>query len=94
MAHYRQLPSVYVDFMFYRGEPADGHAVEMPRRPATSTPQLESTLRESGLFSPYTLDEFQKQPGDYTLRLGLYNSGSQTAAAVGGLISGLTTNAP
>ena len=42
------------------------------------------------MFSRYTLDEFQKQPGDYTLKLNVYNSGSAGAAMVSGMITGFS----
>lgn len=90
MAHYEQQPSVYVDFTFYRGEVGDAQAVEMPQARDMLKPQLESALRDSGLFSRYTLDPFQKQEGDYTLKLAVYNGGSEGAAMASGLISGFS----
>lgn len=90
MARYEQRPSVYVDFTFYRGEPGNAQAVEMPQARDMLKPQLESVLRDSGLFSRYTLDPFQKQKGDYTFKLAVYNGGSEGAAMASGLISGLT----
>lgn len=90
MASYQQRPSVFVDFTFYQGKAGDPNAVEVPQARDTLKPQLEASLRDSGLFSRYTLDEFQKQPGDYTLKLNVYNSGSAGAAMVSGMISGFT----
>ncbi|TWC43051.1 hypothetical protein FBY03_101244 [Pseudomonas sp. SJZ079] len=90
MASYQQRPSVFVDFTFYQGKAGDTNAVEVPQAKDALKPQLEASLRDSGLFSRYTLDEFQKQPGDYTLKLNVYNSGSAGAAMVSGMISGFT----
>lgn len=90
MASYQQRPSVFVDFTFYQGKANDSNAIEVPQAREALKPQLEASLRDSGLFSRYTLDEFQKQPGDYTLKLNVYNSGSAGAAMVSGMISGFT----
>lgn len=90
MANYQQRPSVFVDFTFYQGKAGDPKAVEVPLARDSLKPQLEASLRDSGLFSRYTLDEFQKQPGDYTLKLKVYNGGSAGAAMVSGMITGLT----
>lgn len=90
MASYQQRPSVFVDFTFYQGKAGDPKAIALPQARDMLKPQLEATLRDSGLFSRYTLDEFQKQPGDYTLKLDVYNSGSTGAAMIGGFISGFT----
>lgn len=64
--------------------------MEIPQAKEQLKPQLENLLRDSGMFSRYTLDEFQKQPGDYTLKLKVYNHGSSGAAMVGGFITGFT----
>lgn len=90
MANYEQRPGVFVDFTFYRGEAGSAKAVEVPQGRDMLKPQLEAALRDSGLFSRYTLDQFQKQPGDYTLKLNVYNSGSEGAATVSGMITGFT----
>ncbi len=90
MASYQQRPSVFVDFTFYQGKATDKNAIEMPQGREVLKPQLEASLRDSGLFSRYTLDEFQKQPGDYTLKLNVYNSGSAGAAMVSGMITGFS----
>lgn len=90
MASYQQRPSVFVDFTFYQGKVGDADAVEVPQARDALKPQLEASLRDSGLFSRYTLDEFQKQPGDYTLKLNVYNSGASGAAMLSGFISGFT----
>lgn len=90
MASYQQRPSVFVDFTFYQGKASDKNAIEMPQAKEALKPQLEASLRDSGLFSRYTLDEFQKQPGDYTLKLNVYNSGSAGAAMVSGMITGFS----
>lgn len=88
VSQYQQRPSVYVDFHFYQGEV--GSTNEMPQARDMLKPQLESVLKESALFSRYTLDPFQKQPGDYTLRLNVYNHGSVGAATVAGMITGFS----
>lgn len=90
MASYQQRPSVFVDFTFYQGKATDSNAIEVPQAKEMLKPQLEASLRDSGLFSRYTLDEFQKQPGDFTLKLNVYNSGSAGAAMVSGMISGFS----
>lgn len=90
MAAYQQRPGVFVDFGFYQGEAGHSAAVEMPQGKEMLKPQLENLLRDSGMFSHYTLDEFQKRPGDYTLKLKVYNHGSAGAAMVSGFITGLS----
>lgn len=90
MSGYQQRPGVFVDFNFYRGEAGSATAVEVPQGRDLLKPQLEAALRDSGLFSRYTLDQFQKQPGDYTLKLSVYNSGSEGAAMVSGMITGFS----
>ncbi|ERI49707.1 hypothetical protein N878_10875 [Pseudomonas sp. EGD-AK9] len=90
MSSYQQRPGVFVDFNFYRGEADSATAVEVPQGRDLLKPQLEAALRDSGLFSRYTLDPFQKQAGDYTLKLNVYNSGSEGAAMVSGMITGFT----
>lgn len=90
MANFADKPNVYVNFDFYQGEPTDAAATEVPQARDMLRPQLQKILTDSGLFGRVTLDEFQKQPGDYSLRLKVYNhppSGGQMAMA---FISGLT----
>ena len=90
MSGYANKPNVYVSFTFYQGEPQSASAVEVPQAREMLKPQLQKVLSDSGLFGRVTLDEFQKQPGDYNLRLKVYNhppSGGQTVMA---FISGLT----
>ncbi|QQZ44215.1 hypothetical protein IF690_12010 [Pseudomonas sp. SK3(2021)] len=90
MSSYANKPNVYVNFAFYQGEPQSASAVEVPQARDMLKPQLQKVLSDSGLFGRVTLDEFQKQPGDYNLRLKVYNhppSGGQTVMA---FISGLT----
>lgn len=84
MANYANKPNVYVDFDFYVGEPKSASAVEVPQGRDQLKPQLQKILTDSGLFGRVTLDEFQKQPGDYNLRLKVYNhppNGGQMALA-------------
>ena len=90
MVNYQERPGVFGDFNFYRGEAGSAGAVEVPQGRDQLKPQLEAVLRDSGMFSRYTLDQFQKQPGDYTLKLNVYNSGSTGAAMLSGMITGFT----
>lgn len=53
-------------------------------------PELQKVLTDSGLFGRVTLDEFQKQPGDYNLRLKVYNHPPGGGQMVMAFISGLT----
>jgi hypothetical protein len=88
MAGYTNKPNVYVDFDFYQGDPASAN--EMPQARDMLKPELKRAFNESGLFGRVTFDEFEKQPGDYSLRLKVYNhapNGGQLALA---FISGLT----
>jgi|GEM_PF-417459 len=90
MSSYLHKPNVYVDFDFYQGTPKSASAVEVPQARDMLKPELQKVLSDSGLFGRVTLDEFQKQPGDYNLRLKVYNhppGGGQLAMA---FISGLT----
>ncbi len=90
MSSYSNKPNVYVDFDFYQGAPKSTSAVEIPQARDMLKPELQKVLNDSGLFGRVTLDEFQKQPGDYSLRLKVYNhppGGGQLAMA---FISGLT----
>lgn len=89
MASYSNKPNVYVDFDFYQGEP-NGSSVEMPQARDMLRPNLQKTLNDSGLFGRITLDEFQKQPGDYTLRLKVYNHGANGGQMVLAFISGFS----
>jgi len=90
MASYTNKPNVYVDFDFYQGEPQQASAVEMPGARDSLRPALQKTLNDSGLFGRITLDEFQKQPGDYTLRLKVYNHGANGGQLVMAAISGFS----
>ncbi|MFJ2365817.1 hypothetical protein ACIPIN_19280 [Pseudomonas sp. NPDC087697] len=90
MSAYSNKPNVYVDFDFYQGEPKSASAVEVPQARDMLKPELQKVLNDSGLFGRVTLDKFQQQPGDYNLRLKVYNhppGGGQLAMAY---ISGLT----
>lgn len=90
MASYANKPNVYVDFDFYQGHPGNAKATEVPQARDMLKPELKRVFSESGLFGRVTFDEFDKQPGDYSLRLKVYNhapSGGQMVLAV---ISGLT----
>ncbi|QJI28697.1 hypothetical protein HKK55_08205 [Pseudomonas sp. ADAK18] len=90
MANFANKPNVYVDFAFYQGEPKSTTAVEVPQARDMLRPQLQKVLTDSGLFGRVTLDEFQKQPGDYSLRLKVYNHPPGGGQLVMAFISGLT----
>ncbi|QXI17728.1 hypothetical protein [Pseudomonas hamedanensis] len=90
MANYANKPNVYVDFDFYQGEPNSASAVEMPQARDQLKPQLQKVLTDSGLFGRVTLDEFQKQPGDYSLRLKMYNHPPNAGSMVLAFISGFS----
>ncbi|MNI29119.1 hypothetical protein D3C73_829240 [compost metagenome] len=90
MANYSNKPNVYVDFDFYQGDPDNAQANEVPQAREMLKPDLKRAFNESGLFGRVSFDEFEKQPGDYSLRLKVYNhapGGGQMALA---FISGLT----
>lgn len=90
MVNYTHKPNVYVDFDFFMGDPASSGATEVPQARDQFQPELKRAFTESGLFGRVTFDEFEKQPGDYNLRLKVYNhppAGGQIAWA---FISGLT----
>ncbi|RKS24951.1 MULTISPECIES: hypothetical protein [Pseudomonas] len=90
MSSYSNKPNVYVDFDFYQGAPKSASAVEMPQARDMLKPELQKVLSDSGLFGRVTLDEFQKQPGDYNLRLKVYNHPPGGGQLVMAFISGLT----
>jgi hypothetical protein len=79
-----------VDFDFYQGAPKSTSAVEIPQARDMLKPELQKVLSDSGLFGRVTLDEFQKQPGDYSLRLKVYNHPPGGGQLVMAFISGLT----
>ncbi|MGG5289163.1 hypothetical protein [Pseudomonas shirazensis] len=90
MASYSNKPNVYVDFDFLQGDPGSAKANEVPQARDMLKPELKRVFSDSGLFGRVTFDEFEKQPGDYNLRLKVYNhapGGGQVAMA---FISGLT----
>ncbi|EUB83413.1 hypothetical protein [Pseudomonas sp. GM30] len=90
MASYANKPNVYVDFDFYQGEPKSASAVELPQARDQLKPELQKILSDSGLFGRVTLDEFQKQPGDYSLRLKMYNHPPNAGSMVLAFISGFS----
>lgn len=90
MSSYSNKPNVYVDFDFYQGVPKSSSAVEVPQARDMLKPELQKVLSDSGLFGRITLDEFQKQPGDYNLRLKVYNHPPGGGQMVMAFISGLT----
>jgi hypothetical protein len=90
MAKYENKPNVYVDFDFYQGDPSDAKANEVPQARDMLKPDLKRAFNESGLFGRVTFDEFEKQPGDYSLRLKVYNHAPGGGQMVLAFISGLT----
>jgi hypothetical protein len=90
MSSFSNKPNVYVDFDFYQGAPKSASAVEVPQARDMLKPELQKVLSDSGLFGRVTLDEFQKQPGDYNLRLKVYNHPPGGGQLVMAFISGLT----
>lgn len=88
-SHFRNLPSVYVDFDFYRGEPNNSPS-DVDRAEPDLRPMIEEVMNESNLFSKVSFSEFNKSNMDYTLQLRIYNHGPVAAAAVGGFITGFT----
>ncbi|MDU9032925.1 hypothetical protein NHG95_07180 [Pseudomonas corrugata] len=90
MASYSSKPNVYVDFDFYQGEPDSAKATEMPQARDMLKPELKRTFDESGLFGRVVFDEFQKQPGDYSLRLKVYNHAPGGGQMVLAFISGFS----
>lgn len=90
MANYQNKPNVYVDFDFYQGDPGSAKANEVPQARDMLKPDLKRAFNESGLFGRVTFDEFEKQPGDYNLRLKVYNHGPNGGQMVLAFISGFT----
>jgi hypothetical protein len=90
MANYANKPNVYVDFDFFQGAPNSASATEVPQARDMLKPELKRALDESGLFGRVTFDEFEKQPGDSSLRLKVYNHPPGGGQMVMAFISGLT----
>lgn len=90
MASYSNKPNVYVDFDYYQGTPGNTQANEVPQARDMLKPELKRALNESGLFGRVTFDEFEKQPGDYSLRLKVYNHPPGGGQMVLAFISGFT----
>ncbi|MFA7892025.1 hypothetical protein [Pseudomonas putida] len=90
MASYSNKPNVYVDFDFFQGDPGNAKATEVPQARDMLKPELKRVLDESELFGRVTFDAFQKQPGDYSLRLKVYNHTPSGGQMVLAFISGLT----
>jgi hypothetical protein len=90
MARYSNKPNVYVDFDFYQGNPGSAKANEVPQVRDMLRPELKRAFNESGLFGRVTFDEFERQPGDYSLRLKVYNHPPGGGQMVLAFISGFT----
>lgn len=90
MASYSNKPNVYVDFDFFQGDPQSSTANEVPQARDMLKPELKRAFNESGLFGRVTFDEFEKQPGDYSLRLKVYNHPPGGGQMVLAFISGFT----
>ena len=89
VAKYKNKPSVYIDFKFFRGSP-DSNAVEITTAKDKLIPTIEQVVADSKLFRHATFDEFEKEKTGYTLKLHVYNHGDTGAAAASGFITGLT----
>jgi len=90
MASYASKPNVYVDFDYYEGLPSNPSAIEVPQVRDVYKTQLEKTITDSGLFGRVTFDEFQKQPGDYGLRLKVHHHPLPGGQMVWAFFSGFT----
>lgn len=90
MADYSNKPNVYVDFDFFQGAPDNAKASEVPQARDMLKPELKRAFSESGLFGRVSFDEFEKQPGDYSLRLKVYNHPPGGGQMVMAFISGFT----
>ncbi len=73
-----------------RATPDNAKATEVPQARDMLKPDLKRTFDESGLFGRVVFDEFQKQPGDYSLRLKVYNHAPGGGQMVLAFISGFT----
>ncbi len=89
MDSYANKPNVYVDFDYYEGLPSSS-AVEVPQIRDAYKAQLEKAFTDSGLFGRVTFDEFQKQPGDYGLRLKVHHHPVPGGQMVWAFFSGFT----
>ncbi|QIH08813.1 MULTISPECIES: hypothetical protein [unclassified Pseudomonas] len=90
MASYTNKPNVFVEFMFYQGLPTSASAIEVSAAREELKPKLQKLLTDSELFGRVTMDEFEKQPGDYKLRLKVYNHPANGGELFFAFISGLT----
>lgn len=83
-------PGLHVEFNFYRGEPDDGDARSIPVAREGLEPALIQALQASELFSHYSLAPDRAEPGDYVLKLKLYNHSAMTASVASGMLTGAT----
>lgn len=90
VSKYKNKPSVYVDFKFFRGNPGATNALEVSSVKETHSDTVKKIVTDTGLFSSVTLDEFKQKETDYTVSLHLYNHGDTGGAAVSGFITGFT----
>lgn len=75
--------------IFFRGEPGNA-TIEILTLKEKLNASVDRTLRDSSLFSTYSLDEKDRANADYVIRLDIYNHGNHGLAALAGFISGLT----
>lgn len=87
VSNYKNKPSVYIDFRFYRGKPGY-NAREIGAVKAKLSDKIRSYVNESNLFSTVTLDEFDRDKADYTIKLYGYNHGDEAAAMISGFLTG------
>lgn len=88
-SQYQNLPSVYVDFDFYRGKP-DENPQDVDQVEPELLPMVKKVVDESKLFSQVSYNEADQENMDYTIRLRAYNHGEVGLAAVGGFLTGFT----
>jgi hypothetical protein len=83
-------PGLHVEFNFYRGKPGDADARSIPVAREGLKPTLIEALDASGLFSHYSLAPDRAEPGDYVLKLKLYNHSPMVASVASGMVTGAT----
>lgn len=84
----KEKPSVFVETRYYFGNPDSGSATE--RHKVERRDEVDNTLTASGLFKTISFDPVDQAAADYTLSVDTYNDGNRVAAALGGILTGLT----
>lgn len=88
---YQNKPSAYIEFKLYAGDPQHPEsATEMVQAKDKLLPITKRAIESSGLFSSFSVDEFDQDKMDYVIKLRGYNHGNGGAAAVSGFITGFT----